>query len=1338
MAELFEIGPAVNDGEREVLRVLRDGLSAQWTVVANFEIDQGARTYECDALVAGPNGWAYLVETKAWTGRIRGNDQEWELPSLVGGAPSYRPNPVNLTTQKCRILKDLLVREDPVLKGLYVQPLVVLASRGPLYLEGKCALSTVLVDSLVERVMEDPRSFVPKSADALSPDTPRQVADALRRTTRPIAPPTRLGSWELLELLDEGAGAAWEVWSAIPAAAGAGATPLRLKCYRIDPLLTGDLADGQRRRVRRDLDALGRLAGVGGAVPLVGGVEEHDDVFIVVTPWPEGESLASVLASGPLSEEDAEAVFLSLVRSVASVHRAGVIHRNLSPRCAHLLRDGRVVLTDFDYARLPDAAAGFTELVRGELEGEYLAPEVRADPSAVSKASDVWSLGRIGIELFGASITDISRVPERWQSALLGAIATLPEERTEDADLMRVQLEQPPSPATLLSELQPNDVLDERFVVRAHPIGEGGLSRVYRVFDTLTGRDYAAKFVRSQFEGEIDPAAEFDLLRNLPPHPGLVRPELPIRISSVKRDSARLELKAVFLPTLWIDGTSLDRLITEHVPPARVLELGLEVAAGLDHLHSYGIIHRDLKPQNILLNREDGTPRIVDFNVSQFEDQSTNTVTGTPRYRAPDLPAAGWGRDADVYGLAVTLTELLAARPLDPSELREWIATNDSEAFARSSLLREVLTKATAASRVDRYVSAALFADDLRRALDQLRTTSRPASDAFPPAPEEEPRENWNPYLVQLTSLFSQSRTSNSGTRGLDDFSRWAYVNTQIDRDLYLRIVSGTLRLVLITGNAGDGKTAFIQMVEARLERDEGAKVERRLAGNGIIAKVGPQRFETNWDGSQDEGDRTNDAVLREFFLPFGGAAPKPPASDTRIIAINEGRLLDFLAAHRDELLWLDRVLGQLLAGATEDLPDWLAIVNLSLRALTLSGNDEGSVTARLLAKFGDPRLWAPCSNCRAQSDCYAYANSRVLADPILGPRTAERVRQTLDVVRMRRRLHITMRDLRSALAFVVAGNRTCSEIVNLVDSGETKPLLAGHVYNSLFAASSAAGPDAYADDAFNDRLLQEVGLLDVARTADPDDDARLWLLGTAGVRSDPPGLVRNDRALLDELRTRLPLDGTELRKPVVKDEVRFLHASLRRKLFLEREDPDWLAMLPFSRLAQFMRQLRAPDSESSSQDRDELGYAISASEGLQAGDFRDYVAVRLAQEGDGSDRSFVTHEVSQFSLEPVNMRALARFVEYQPDLLVLRHKHREDVLLEIDVDLYESLARIGAGFTPSREELRGAWLNLRIFKEHLASMPSESLLLIRGGGDAYRIARVTEGGAIQVHRVRL
>ena len=131
--------------------LLRDGLDDDWVIARKFEIAQGVRSYECDALVVGCDGWGYLVETKAWSGRVRGNDQQWELSSLVGGGPSYRPNPLNVTTQKSRILKDLLVREDPVLKGLYLQPVVVVASTGPLELTGKCADQTVLITSLLGR-----------------------------------------------------------------------------------------------------------------------------------------------------------------------------------------------------------------------------------------------------------------------------------------------------------------------------------------------------------------------------------------------------------------------------------------------------------------------------------------------------------------------------------------------------------------------------------------------------------------------------------------------------------------------------------------------------------------------------------------------------------------------------------------------------------------------------------------------------------------------------------------------------------------------------------------------------------------------------------------------------------------------------------------------------------------------------------------------------------------------------------------------------------------------------------------------------------------------------------
>lgn len=1334
MARYLEVGPPVNDGEREVLRVLRDGLDDNWAIVANFEVMQGARSYECDALVVGSRGWAYLVETKAWSGRIRGNDQQWELPSLVGGSASYRPNPLNVTNQKSRVLKDLLIRDNPVLKGLYIQPLVVIAADGPLDLVGNCAEHTLLVGDLLGRIAEDPRPFIPKSAGALGDEVPAEVADVLVRTSRPIAPSSRLGSWNVVDLLEESTDGTWQVWAAAPAAAGADPPALRLKRYRLDPLVTGELADAQRRRVRRDLEALGRLAGVGGAVPLVGGVEELESDFIVVTPWPEGESLASVLERGPLDPEDAEALLLATVKALSSVHRAGVIHRNLNPRCAHVLRDGRVVLTDFDYARLPDLTGTLTELLRDQLTGEFIAPEVRVDPSSARKSSDVWSVARIGVELFGATVTDISRVPESWQSPFLAALRAAPDERTDDAELFLVQLESPEPASALIPDLQPNDILDDRFVVRAHPVGEGGIARVYRVFDTVTARDYAAKFVRPQYEADVDPAAEYMLLQDIPSHPYLVRPELPIRITSVKRGGAKFERRAVFLPTRWVEGTSIDQLIADHVPPARVLELGIDIAEALEHLHLHGVLHRDLKPQNVLLNPDDGTPRIVDFNVSEVEEDATNTMTGTPRYRAPDLPQAGWGKDADTYGLGVILCELLAGRNLGTPNVREWLESAE-DVLNRSPVLVTALRRATAAARAERYESAGELKSDLVRALAELRTAPSPESSAaFPYEPEEEGRENWNPYLPKLISLFSQSRVSNSGTRGLDSFSRWAYVDTKIDRDLYLRVVSGDLRLVVITGNAGDGKTAFIQMVETRLARDEGATVERRAAGNGIVAQVGQHRFETNWDGSQDEGDRGNDDVLREFFAPFAGDMPSPAANDTRIIAINEGRLLDFLASERGRFSWLDRVLAQLFTGATDDLPEWLALVNLNLRALTVGGNGEASITSQLLERFTDPRLWAPCESCRVRDDCYARSNAQVLAHPVLGPRASERLRQSLDLVRLRRRMHITMRDLRSALAYVTAGNRTCDEIIRLVDDGDTRSLLRGHLYNAAFAAGNGAGTTGHATDAANDRLLNELGYLDVARTADPDDDARLWTLGTGALRADPDRLARSDRSLLDELRSRLPLDGAELRTPVVMDEVRFLHASLRRKLFFEREDPAWLEMLPFPHLADFMKQLRAP----SSVDRDTLARAISASEGLVSDSFRDYVAVRLAQEAESADRSFVTHEVTRFFVEPVNMRGLARYVEYEPDLLVLRHRERDDVLLEINVDLYESLARIGSGFTPSREELRGAWLNLRIFKEHLASMPSDSLLLIRADGDAYRIARSGDRDAIVTQRVGL
>jgi serine/threonine protein kinase len=399
MAVLHEHEPPVNDGERAVLKLLRDELPEDWHVISNFWAEQGKRQFECDALVVCPEGWAYLVETKAWRGRISGNNKQWALPALSAhGAVTHRPNPVNQTHRNAQIVKDILRGEDTGLARVFVAPLVVIVSEDRPVLEGSCADRVVLIDELIDRVHTDPRT---DGKPTVPPDAAARVAAVLERTTRNIAPPSVLGPWNLVELIDQGEN--WELWRARAALGGEHTPDVRLKRYRLDSLAVGREATLQRERARRSLDALERLGDNEGALPLLGPPLEIDDSFVVVTAWPQGESLANLIESGGLDASSAAEVFEALVRGVASIHAANLVHRNINPDCAHFLANGQVVLTDFDYARLPEPRRHGNTIVQAGLDPDFVAPEVADDPANASKASDVWSVARIGLRLFAAA-----------------------------------------------------------------------------------------------------------------------------------------------------------------------------------------------------------------------------------------------------------------------------------------------------------------------------------------------------------------------------------------------------------------------------------------------------------------------------------------------------------------------------------------------------------------------------------------------------------------------------------------------------------------------------------------------------------------------------------------------------------------------------------------------------------------------------------------------------------------------------------------------------------------------------------------------------------------------
>ena len=73
--------------------------------------------------------------------------------------------------------------------------------------------------------------------------------------------------------------------------------------------------------------------------------------------------------------------------------------------------------------------------------------------------------------------------------------------------------------------------------------------------------------------------------------------------------------KGLYIAMEFIQGISLRQFIQQKsLSQKRALEIILQVAYALCHLHTHGVIHRDLKPENILIT-ETGEIKVIDFGI---------------------------------------------------------------------------------------------------------------------------------------------------------------------------------------------------------------------------------------------------------------------------------------------------------------------------------------------------------------------------------------------------------------------------------------------------------------------------------------------------------------------------------------------------------------------------------------------------------------------------------------------------------------------------------------------------------------------------------------------------
>jgi len=168
--------------------------------------------------------------------------------------------------------------------------------------------------------------------------------------------------------------------------------------------------------------------------------------------------------------------------------------------------------------------------------------------------------------------------------------------------------------------------------------------------------------------------------------------------------------------------------------------LAAQVADALDYAHEAGVVHRDIKPANLLLDAK-GAIWVTDFGLAQIVADGgvtqTGDLVGTLRYMSPEQASGRRSpvdHRADVYSLGATLYELLTLQPIfsgdDRTSLLYQILNEEPRPLRQFDLaipieLETIVLKATAKSPLDRYSTAAEFAADLRRFLDERPILAR-------------------------------------------------------------------------------------------------------------------------------------------------------------------------------------------------------------------------------------------------------------------------------------------------------------------------------------------------------------------------------------------------------------------------------------------------------------------------------------------------------------------------------------------------------------------------------------------------------------------------------------
>jgi eukaryotic-like serine/threonine-protein kinase len=265
-------------------------------------------------------------------------------------------------------------------------------------------------------------------------------------------------------------------------------------------------------------------------------------------------------------------------------------------------------------------------------------------------------------------------------------------------------------------------------------IGRGGMSTVYRAFDTVLERPVAIKLMHRDVSADADQLERFRrearAVAQLS-HPHIVT-VIDFGEDGEAEGAGQEGHTSPYIVSEYVDGETLKTLIQHdgRLELTEALAYALEVARAVGAAHGRMIVHRDVKPQNVLIDPE-GSAKITDFGIARTLTEQGLTmdgrVLGTTDYVSPEQ-ALGQAVtvQSDVYSLGVVLFEMLIGdvpfRGDTPvvvamRHVREEIPDVQARRPEISAATAAVVDRATAKQLADRYPDMPAMIADLEEAL---------------------------------------------------------------------------------------------------------------------------------------------------------------------------------------------------------------------------------------------------------------------------------------------------------------------------------------------------------------------------------------------------------------------------------------------------------------------------------------------------------------------------------------------------------------------------------------------------------------------------------------------